>query len=224
MWEEEEQLKIKDTSRMIDVAFKIQCKTLPYDHACDLSKAITSKMPWLLKDKLIGIHTLHGPESGNGWVRSEKEEIFLSKRTRLILRISRSDANKAKELEGENINVLGNNIKIGQSNTKTFLIVRDLISRCVLCDKVQDEEDLLLDIKKELFTHGVPIKKAICGKAKSITINGENRFTRSLMIADLSKENSILLQDIGIGDGRIFGCGIFLPHKSIDAVSGFKED
>tara|TARA_B100001758_G_C18407548_1_gene613152 strand:- start:1537 stop:2211 length:675 start_codon:yes stop_codon:yes gene_type:complete len=224
MWEEEEQLQIKDTSRMIDVAFKIQCKTLPYDHACDLSKAITSKMPWLLKDKLIGIHTLHGPESGNGWVRSEKEEIFLSKRTRLILRISRSDANKAKELEGENINVLGNNIKIGQSNIKTFLIVRDLISRCVLCDKEQDEEDFLLDIKKELFTHGVPIKKAICGKAKSITINGENRFTRSLMIADLSKENSILLQDIGIGDGRIFGCGIFLPHKSIDAVSGFKED
>lgn len=224
MWEEEEQLQIKDTSRMIDVAFKIQCKTLPYDHACDLSKAITSKMPWLLKDKLIGIHTLHGPESGNGWVRSEKEEIFLSKRTRLILRISRSDANKAKELEGENINVLGNNIKIGKSNTKTFLVVRDLISRCVLCDKEQDEEDFLLDIKKELFTHGVPIKKAICGKAKSITINGENRFTRSLMIADLSKENSILLQDIGIGDGRIFGCGIFLPHKSIDAVSGFKED
>ena len=224
MWEEEEQLQIKDTSRMIDVAFKIQCKTLPYDHACDLSKAITSKMPWLLKDKLIGIHTLHGPESGNGWVRSEKEEIFLSKRTRLVLRISRSDANKAKELEGENINVLGNNIKIGKSNIKTFLIVRDLISRCVLCDKEQDEEDFLLDIKKELFTHGVPIKKAICGKAKSITINGENRFTRSLMIADLSKENSILLQDIGIGDGRIFGCGIFLPHKSIDAVSGFKED
>lgn len=224
MWEEEEQLQIKDTSRMIDVAFKIQCKTLPYDHACDLSKAITSKMPWLLKDKLIGIHTLHGPESGNGWVRSEKEEIFLSKRTRLVLRISRSDANKAKELEGENINVLGNNIKIGKSNTKTFLIVRDLICRCVLCDKEQDEEDFLLDIKKELFTHGVPIKKAICGKAKSITINGKNRFTRSLMIADLSKENSILLQDIGIGDGRIFGCGIFLPHKSIDAVSGFKED
>ena len=224
MWEEEEQLQIKDTSRMIDVAFKIQCKTLPYDHACDLSKAITSKMPWLLKDKLIGIHTLHGPESGNGWVRSEKEEIFLSKRTRLILRISRSDANKAKELEGENINVLGNNIKIGKSNTKTFLVVRDLICRCVLCDKEQDEEDFLLDIKKELFTHGVPIKKAICGKAKSITINGKNRFTRSLMIADLSKENSILLQDIGIGDGRIFGCGIFLPHKSIDAVSGFKED
>ena len=44
------------------------------------------------------------------------------------------------------------------------------------------------------------------------------------MIADLTKEHSILLQDVGIGQGRIYGCGIFLPHKSIDAVSGFKEE
>ena len=224
MWEEEDQIQIKDTSRMIDVAFKIQCKTLPYDHACELSKAITNNMPWLLQDKLIGIHTLHGPESGNGWVRSEKEEIFLSKRTRLVLRVARTDTDKAKELEDSCINVLENDIKIGKSNTKAFLVVRDLICRFVLCDKDQPEEDFLLDIRKELSSHGVPIKKAICGKAKSITINGKNRFTRSLMIADLSKENSILLQDTGVGDGRIFGCGIFLPHKSIDAVSGFKED
>ena len=59
---------------------------------------------------------------------------------------------------------------------------------------------------------------------KSLTINGNKKYTRSLMIADLSKENSILLQDLGVGKGRIFGCGIFLPHKSIDAVANFKED
>lgn len=82
----------------------------------------------------------------------------------------------------------------------------------------------MLGVKKELLTHGVSIKKAICGKAKSLTINGKSKITRSLMIADLSKENSVLLQDTGVGAGRIYGCGIFLPHKSIDAVSGFKED
>ena len=224
MWEEEEQLQLKDTSRMIDVAFRIECKTLPYDHACDLSNEITKNLPWLLDDQLTGIQTLHGPESGNGWVRSEKEEIFLSKRTRLVLRIPRGDIDKVKELENIEINVLGNNIKIGKSNTKTFLIVRDLISRFVLCDKDETEEEFLLGVKKELLTHGVSIKKAICGKAKSLTINGKSKITRSLMIADLSKENSVLLQDTGVGAGRIYGCGIFLPHKSIDAVSGFKED
>lgn len=224
MWEEEEQVQLNDTSKMIDVTFRIDCKTLPYDHAYALSNEITKNMPWLLEDNLTGIHTLHGPESGNGWVRSEKEEIFLSKRTRLVLRIPRSDIEKAKELENISVNVLGNTIKIGKSNTKTFLVVRDLISRFVLCDENETEEDFLLGVKKELFSHGVMIKKAICGKEKSFTINGENRFTRSLMIADLSKENSVLLQDTGVGSGRIFGCGIFLPHKSIDAVSGFKED
>ena len=224
MWEEEEELQLKGTSRMIDVAFRIECKTLPYDHACDLSNEITKNLPWLLDDQLTGIQTLHGPESGNGWVRSEKEEIFLSKRTRLVLRIPRGDIYKVKELENIEINVLGNNIKIGKSNTKTFLIVRDLISRFVLCDKDETEEEFLLGVKKELLTHGVSIKKAICGKAKSLTINGKSKITRSLMIADLSKENSVLLQDTGVGSGRIYGCGIFLPHKSIDAVSGFKED
>lgn len=224
MWEEEEQVQLNDTSKMIDVTFRIDCKTLPYDHAYALSNEITKNMPWLLEDNLTGIHTLHGPESGNGWVRSEKEEIFLSKRTRLVLRIPRIDIEKAKELENISVNVLGNTIKIGKSNTKTFLVVRDLISRFVLCDENETEEDFLLGVKKELFSHGVMIKKAICGKEKSFTINGENRFTRSLMIADLSKENSVLLQDTGVGSGRIFGCGIFLPHKSIDAVSGFKED
>mgnify|MGYP005999013725 FL=1 len=78
MWEEEEQVQLNDTSKMIDVTFRIDCKTLPYDHAYALSNEITKNMPWLLENKLTGIHTLHGPESGNGWVRSEKEEIFLS--------------------------------------------------------------------------------------------------------------------------------------------------
>tara|TARA_B100001778_G_scaffold284462_1_gene250876 strand:- start:311 stop:985 length:675 start_codon:yes stop_codon:yes gene_type:complete len=224
MWEEEEQLQLKDTSKMIDVAFRIECKTLPYDHACDLSNEITKHLPWLLNDSLTGIHTLHGPESGNGWVRSEKEEIFLSKRTRLILRIPRGHIDKVKQLENVDICVLGNKIQIGKSNTKTFLIVRDLISRFVLCNKDETEEEFLLGVKKELLAHGVSIKKAICGKAKSLLIDGKKRHTRSLMIADLSKESSVLLQDIGVGLGRIYGCGIFLPHKSIDAVSGFKED
>tara|TARA_B100001029_G_scaffold24283_1_gene16896 strand:- start:922 stop:1593 length:672 start_codon:yes stop_codon:yes gene_type:complete len=223
MWEEDKE-KIKHMSAMIDVAFRIDCKTLPYDHAYELSQAITKSMPWLLKDNLNGIHTLHGPESGNGWVRSEDEEIFLSKRTRLTLRVPRKDIEKTRKFESAKLNVLGNVIKIGKANIKSFLVVKDLICRFVLCNKDQSEEEFLVGVKDELMTHKIPIRKAICGKTKTITLNGETKFTRSLMIADLTKEHSIVLQDVGIGQGRIYGCGIFLPHKSIDAVSGFKEE
>ena len=43
-------------------------------------------------------------------------------------------------------------------------------------------------------------------------------------VEQIKKEDSIKLQDIGVGAGRLYGCGIFLPHKSIDAVANFKED
>tara|TARA_E500000331_G_C17235949_1_gene704808 strand:- start:1148 stop:1822 length:675 start_codon:yes stop_codon:yes gene_type:complete len=224
MWEEDEKILLKDSSQMIDVAFHINCKTLPYDHAFELSQKIINLLPWMKKSKLSGIQTLHGPDSGNGWVRSENDEIFLSKRTRLILRVPRSEVSKTKSLESEVIKVLGSDIKIGKSTTKSFLVVRDLICRFVLCDDSQDEEEFLSSIRNELRNHNIVIKKAICGKTKNLMINGNKKFTRSLMIADLSKENSILLQDLGVGDGRLFGCGIFLPHKSIDAVANFKED
>jgi len=222
MWEEEE--KFEEKSSMIDVAFKIECKILPYDHISELSNALTDLAPWMLKNDLIGVHTLHGPDFGNGWVRSENDQIFLSKRTRLIIRIPKADINKIKLIEGSTINVLNSDIKIGKSIVKPFLVVRDLICRYVLCNRNQTEEDFLFEIKEQLSIHGISIKKAICGKTKSIIIKGKNQFTRSLMIADLSKDHSILLQDLGIGNGRIYGCGILLPHKSIDAVSNFKED
>jgi hypothetical protein len=37
--------------------------------------------------------------------------------------------------------------------------------------------------------------------------------TRSLMIADLRKAESVKLQEVGIGKHRLLGCGLFLPQK-----------
>mgnify|MGYP001182572790 FL=1 len=224
MWIEDEKTSIADSSQMVDVAFRINCKTLPYDHAFSLSSEILKYLPWLRENNLTGIQTLHGPDSGNGWTRAENEEIFLSKRTRLIIRVPKSDFDKTCKLEGETLEVLGNNIKVGSASKKPFLTVRDLICRFVLTDDDLDESEFLKYVAKEFEEHNIHIRKAICGKTKYFTVGGNKKFTRSLMIADLSKENSIKLQDVGVGIGRIFGCGIFLPHKSIDAVANFKED
>ncbi len=226
MWTESENKHMSEASKMIDVAYRINCKTLPFDHAYELSKEITKLLPWLVEDKLSGIHTLHGPDSGNGWMRAEDEEIFLSQRTRLIIRMPKEKVELAKQLENQILEVLGNKIKIGKSNVKPFLVVRDLICRFVLNheDVCENENEFLSKMINELNSFEISIKKVICGRTKNLTIDGKKRSGRSIMIADLSKENSVRLQDIGVGEGRIFGCGIFLPHKSIDAVANFKED
>jgi hypothetical protein len=43
-------------------------------------------------------------------------------------------------------------------------------------------------------------------------------FSRSLMVADLEPEQSIRLQQAGLGEGRTIGCGLFLAHKGIKPV------
>ncbi len=224
MWVDDEKQTLSESSEMIDVTFRIQCKILPYDHAYQLSSQILQYLPWLENSKNSGIQSLHGPESGNGWVRPEDEDIFLSKRTRLVLRVPRTERDKTSELEGKELTVHGNKIVVGSSNIKPFLVVPDLICRFVICNSNCDENSFLQDVSEQLIKHGINLKKAICGKTKKIYLKDKLTDVRSLMIADLKKEDSIKLQDIGVGTGRLYGCGIFLPHKSLDAVANFKED
>jgi hypothetical protein len=38
------------------------------------------------------------------------------------------------------------------------------------------------------------------------------------MVADLKKDESVLLQEKGLGDHRLLGCGLFIPQKGIETI------
>jgi len=42
--------------------------------------------------------------------------------------------------------------------------------------------------------------------------------TRSVMVADISKEEALLLQQKGLGFQQIYGCGLFIPQKDINEI------
>ena len=46
---------------------------------------------------------------------------------------------------------------------------------------------------------------------------------RSLMLADLALEESMLLQEHGLGLERKLGCGLFLPHKDVEDLRRRQE-
>jgi CRISPR-associated protein Cas6 len=225
MWQEDTRKKSAvNDSEMVDLSFSVDCKELPYDHAYELSSEIIKLIPEIKNDKRNAIQTLHGPMSGNGWVRADGENIFLSKRAKLCLRVSKDHVEKIKEIEGKKIKLFGNDLNIGKSKMKSFLVVRDLFCRFVSCNEDLPEDSFLEEVQTELRAYKVNINKALCGQSKRISFGDKTLYTRSLMIADLSKEEAVTLQEEGVGKHRLFGCGIFLPHKSIDAVSNFKED
>lgn len=226
MWQEEEEKRpIADSSDMTDLSFSVDCRELPYDHAYELSSEILNLVPEIKNDKRNAIQTLHGPMSGNGWVRPDSENIPLSKRAKLIIRINKNQLNDIKNnIEGKEISLFGNTLKIGRSKVKNFLVVKDLFCRFVMSDHKTSEDDFLNIIQNELRDLDINIRKALCGRSMVISFGEKTLYTRSLMIADLSKEDSLKLQEEGVGDKKLYGCGIFLPHKSIDAVNNFKED
>jgi hypothetical protein len=63
------------------------------------------------------------------------------------------------------------------------------------------------------------VSRMICGISGSIETGKEPIYTRSLMIAGLKPEESILLRRQGVGDKQLLGCGLFIPHRGIDAVA-----
>jgi hypothetical protein len=58
----------------------------------------------------------------------------------------------------------------------------------------------------------------LCGRAHRLNAPQGAILTRSLLLAELTPGEAATLQQQGLGQGRLMGCGIFMPYKSIDAV------
>jgi CRISPR-associated protein Cas6 len=85
--------------------------------------------------------------------------------------------------------------------------------------RTDSEEAFLEWAVRALRDRRIRVRKALCGKATPLSTPGGMLQTRSLMLADLSHEESVRLQQQGLGLHREMGCGIFIPHKGIEAVA-----
>jgi len=221
LWEEdeqEEQAIISD--EIIDLSFALDCKTLPLDHAYVLSSAIQTILPWFADEDDAGLHLIHGAESGNGWYRPEAPDsvLYLSRRTRLTLRLPKNCVEKAQSLCGKTLDIAGHLLKIGKASEKTLQKTDILFARHIICDEHASEEVFLQNALDSLKAMDIRCRKAMPGRSHSLQTPEQTLFTRSLMVADLSFEDALRLQQQGLGAGSKIGCGLFIPHKGIRPV------
>jgi len=212
---------------IVDLAFKISCKCLPLEHAKQLSLAVHQALPWFEEEDKAGLHLIHGAESGNGWVRPEdvtNEVLYLSRRTRMSLRLPKERLDDAAKLTGQTLTVDDYTIEVGDSILKQLSTSSTIFSRYVLSSESENEDDFLKRIYEELQNMGISISKLLCGKTHILQGHDRDIFTRSIMLAELKPEESVLVQQHGIGEGRKMGCGIFIAHKGIAPVKGIEDD
>ena len=206
---------------VLDVAFKIDCPTIPLDHAYSLSSALLQRLPWLQDEAHAGVHLIHGATSGNGWFRPENVEtelLHLPKRTRMRLRVPKRRLQDVQALSGETLDIEGHPLEVGKSELFMLSSLPTLFARYVVSREELDETAFLEAAAERLRQLNIPCRKMLGGITHTMKFPDGPVFTRSLMVADLEPEQSVRLQQIGLGSGRIHGCGIFLPHKGIKPV------
>jgi len=197
-----------DTPEMIDLMFDLDGGILPGSYPFALWAALLHHLPQLAEEQQVGILPLRLSESQEG--------MLLPKRAKLVLRLSSALADHAVAgLQGRQLDVSGNPLLLGSGKKRTIQPSPTLHAQLV---SGASDEVLFLDIvNAQLGKMGIT-GNLICGMRRTLTGDQQSIQGYSLVVHDLKPEDSLLLQYAGLGEGRQYGCGIFVPYKVISGL------
>lgn len=225
MWLDTESDPSVAAADMTDVVLRISCAALPVDHAYQLSRAICGVLPWVGQIPNAGVHPIYVAGSQNGWARPEADSdglLMLSKRTRLRIRVPISHASQLiADLNATTLNVAGHRMQILSGQQQAIIPTTTLFSRYTWYgDSPTDmnEAQFVTRVAEQCNEIGFSAKKILCGRSHHVACDNGYLLTRSVLLADIPVEHSTKLLDSGLGERRLMGCGLLIPHKDTAAV------
>lgn len=194
-------------AEMIDVVFEMSGGTLPANYHYELWNELLRLSPALDATEEIGIIPLRLAASNEG--------MLLPKRAKLVLRLPQGMADIVFGLAQQRLLVNGNTLLLGSCRSRPILPYSTLHAHLVTGDA--DELVFIAEVETALAALGVKAK-LICGQRHTLT-DGERAISGySLVLHDLTPEDSLRVQYAGLGKQRRFGCGIFVPYKVISGL------
>jgi CRISPR-associated protein Cas6 len=194
---------------MLDLLFDVEGDTLPSDHGYALFRAVAAVLPWLAGAPDAGIHPLRGAPTDRG-------TLLLSRRSKLGLRLPEERAADAAVLSGQTLEVAGCPLRVGSAKARPLSPFTTLYARFVVTGSTA-EDAFLEDVAAMLSDLGTRAK-FMCGRRRALRTATEEIGGFSVMLHEVLYDESVYLQQRGLGHNRTLGCGILIPHKSIRAV------
>lgn len=194
---------------LVEAIFPIEGKSLPRDHAQALQRTLAAELPWLDSDVGAAILPLK-------LVLGSENPGLLSPRTRLILRAYPNRLDTLRALAGRSLEVAGHSLRLGAVHLRALQPHTTLYSYGVSSSSA-DEVEFMQQVERELDDLAVGGER-VCGKRNRLCLAEEEITTFSLMLHGLVAQQSLRVQQMGLGPHRLLGCGIFVPHKSAAAV------
>lgn len=198
-----------DSMGKIDVVFKLIGKSIHADYAYPLYAGISRIFDAVHHDNSIGIHPIVGKRDGN--------RLTINKFSFLTLRVPNDYLAEAVNLSGKEIFIQEDVIRIAFHSLKRFLPRPNLTSRLVIVKGFMEPESFLAAVKRQLDEMKVLGKPFLVasrsGLARRIMIKDKKIVGFPVVVMGLSPEESLKLQDQGIGGRRHFGCGVFVDSE-----------
>jgi len=192
---------------MIDMVFGLEGSFVTEGYVFPLWDEVVNILPWIEDREQAGILPLRGSVSG--------EVMLLSRRSKLVLRVPVELAAQARALSGQELNVGSGTLRVGAAIERALQPYTTLHAHLV--EGAEDEAVFLSGVATRLQEIGVACKW-ICGKRNTIEGAGQALSGFSLVLHDLKPDDSLQIQRVGLGGNRRFGCGIFVPYKTISGL------
>jgi len=198
------------SSAVADFVFELGSGTLASEHAEALADALRQALPWLGDEPQAGVLPLSGLSRGNGhW--------FVGRRSRLVLRLPLHRAASADSLSGATLVVAGSRLQVGAPSRRPLQPVTEVVYSHFVSYGTANELAFLARCRAALDARGLRASP-VTGRARRMDTSGGPVEGFALMLHGLSPADSVAIQEDGLGQHRLYGCGVFVPHKSITAV------
>jgi CRISPR-associated protein Cas6 len=195
-------------THVVDVAFPLHGDAIAVDHGYALYSALSRLPragPWLHASEEVAIHPIRGHYAGTGLLK-------LTDKSRLRLRLPAASLPQILTLAGKLLELDGQRIRIGVPQTTLLRPAPALYAHLVTTRNGQDEERFDAEIRHQFDTLAIRAKPTR-GKRRVLRVKDKTVVGYSLLASELSAEESIRLQEHGLGGRRKMGCGVFIPQE-----------
>ena len=201
----------------IDLAFSVRGTTIPIDYGYALFGAISRLVSAVHGDRRVGVHPIRG-------VHLEPTRLTLVPASRLRLRLPSEEVATYLALAGATLDLDGSRLAVGIPAVESLRPAPSLLARLVTIGHLQEPEPFLATARRQLANLGVAaapeflpdphLDRAGRPVRRILRIKGKRIVGFPLLIPNLTAEESLVVQERGLGSRRRMGCGLFVPLPS----------
>jgi len=189
----------------IDLAFRLTGTTVPVDHGYALYAALSHIVPELHSAREIGVQPIRGVYGGAG-------ALHLAAFSRLILRLPDDQIRTYLKLAGKKLEVEGHSLRVGVPEVRMLRLAASLRARLVTIKGFMEEGSFLGAAKRQLQSLGVA-GEVLVGERRTFRVKEKQVVGFEVAVTELTAEESLALQEHGLGGRRRMGCGMFMSWR-----------